>query len=363
MQGASRVGAGNSLVLVMNLGGAHNDNQNISNSSKALQEVIAKLAQALLKKDGGLDESSPLGKMLAKAMAQNGKSGGGIEDIIAALDKLIHDKLGDNFGASADMNAGSGSGAGNEDGGGVGGDAGGQSDLTTQVLNGLAKAMLDDLLTPDSQGSSLSKDNLPMLEKIGQFMDDNKAQFPASESGSWKNQLTQNTQLGADDTKTLRAALDMLSQLLGKQQNDSGISGGGLGSPLTDSTTSPDETDDSTLNTNPASNVDNGGNGDSGLGHLLGDLLERGLQSTISGGGLGTPLGGKEHSSGKSGHGDPLHLHDLGQLLGGLIEKGLKASPQDDQKKGSDDLKISAELTAALLVSSLLQGNNKPVLS
>ncbi|MCF5706581.1 type III secretion protein HrpZ, partial [Pseudomonas syringae] len=119
-----------------------------STSSKALQDVIAQLAQELMQ-NGQLDQSSPLGKMLAKAMDADGTAGGGLEDIKAALDKLIHEKLGDNFGASADSPA---AGAG-------------QPDLMTQVLNGLAKAALNDLLTKQSNGTSFSEDDMPMLKK------------------------------------------------------------------------------------------------------------------------------------------------------------------------------------------------------
>jgi len=356
MQGANSVGSGNSLVLVVNLGGAHEDSQNVSKSSKGLQEVIAKLAMALLK-DGGLDESSPLGKMLAKAMAKDGKSGGGIEDIMAALDKLIHEKLGDNFGASADMNAGSGLGGGDSggigsggdsvegggslDGGDIGGDAGGQSDLTSQVLNGLAKSMLDDLLTSDSQGSTLSKDNMPMLEKVGQFMDDNKSAFPKPESGSWKTELTQSTHLDADDTKTLRSALDVLSQVLGKQQNDSGITGGGLGSPVREQENSVGKSGSEKLLTMQD------------LAQLLGggpqkvsDASDTGAQKP------GNVFGKLLEASESAGH-----------KPGGVFGKLLDASHHAGQKPGGDDVKFSAELTAALLVTALLQSNNKPAMS
>lgn len=71
---------------------------NTSTSSKELKAVIDQLVQALTQ-SGQLDETSPLGKMLAKAMAADGKSANSIDDITASLDKLIHEKLGDNFGA------------------------------------------------------------------------------------------------------------------------------------------------------------------------------------------------------------------------------------------------------------------------
>ncbi|MCF5277820.1 harpin HrpZ family protein, partial [Pseudomonas syringae] len=171
-----------------------------SSSSKALQEVVVKLAEELMR-NGQLDDSSPLGKLLAKSMAADGKAGGGIEDVIAALDKLIHEKLGDNFGASADNASGTG-----------------QQDLMTQVLNGLAKSMLDDLLTKQDGGTSFSEDDMPMLNKIAQFMDDNPAQFPKPDSGSWVNELKEDNFLDGDETAAFRSALDIIGQQLGNQQ-------------------------------------------------------------------------------------------------------------------------------------------------
>lgn len=306
----------------------------VSKSSKMLQDVIAQLVKALTK-DGQLDESSPLGKMLAKAMAANGKSGGDAEGIAAALDKLIHQKLGDNFGASAGIASG-----GSHDVG--------LSDLMTQVLNGLGKALLDDLLTKLGDGTKFSRDDKSMLDKIGQFMDDNKAQFPPPNSGSWMKELKEDNFLDADETAKFRSALDIISQQFGKQQSDASSTDGGLGSFVSDTQDSPVSFGDSDVDTQPVSNTM--GNGNERLGQVLGELVERGLQSLLSGGGLGTPLSNSPQAE-TTPSGDTSTL-DLGRLLGSLIEKGLEVSLQ------GNDLQSSAARTAAQIINTLLQGSN-----
>ncbi|POD32127.1 type III secretion protein HrpZ [Pseudomonas syringae pv. syringae] len=250
-----------------------------SSSSKALQEVVVKLAEELMR-NGQLDDSSPLGKLLAKSMAADGKAGGGIEDVIAALDKLIHEKLGDNFGASADNASGTG-----------------QQDLMTQVLSGLAKSMLDDLLTKQDGGTSFSEDDMPMLNKIAQFMDDNPAQFPKPDSGSWVNELKEDNFLDGDKTAAFRSALDIIGQQLGNQQ--------------------------------------------SGAGGLAG-----------TGGGLGTPVNTPQTGTAANGG---QSAQDLDQLLGGLLLKGLEATLKDAGQTATD-VQSSAAQIATLLVSTLLQG-------
>ncbi|CAM3058193.1 type III secretion protein HrpZ [Pseudomonas floridensis] len=305
---------------------------NMSTSSKALQDVIAQLAEELMQ-SGQLDQSSPLGKMLAKAMAADGLSGGGLEDVKAALDKLIHEKLGANFGASADSLA-SGE---------------GQSDLMAQVLNGLAKAALNDLLTGQSNGASFSQDDMPILEKIAQFMDDNPAFFPPPDSGSWTKELTEDNFLDGRETAQFRSALDIIGQQLGNQQSEaSGFGGdGGLGSvpaenPASDLTTS-------TLN---------GSNGS--LGQLVGEMVDLGLESVLSGGGLGTSIDKLQQPGNTSGG---ITDFELGQLLGGLFEKGLEVSLQGGLNgNASGDLKNSASGVADMIVQTLLQSRqNSPV--
>ncbi|KPW27896.1 Harpin protein HrpZ [Pseudomonas amygdali pv. mellea] len=299
-------------------------------SSKALQDVIVQLAQELTR-NGQLDESSPLGKLLAKSMAADGMAGGGIEDVIAALDKLIHEKLGDNFGAAADSL------------GGVG-----QPDLMTQVLNGLAKSMLDDLLTQQSNGANFSNDDMPMLEKIAQFMDDNPAQFPVPDSGSWVNELKEDNFLDGDETAQFRAALDIIGQQLGNQQNDTGdfaAGDGGLGS-FSAGSSGPVGDPLIEANTGPG----NGTNSTGDVGQLIGELIDLGLQSVLSGGGLGTPPVSLQANASLGSE------QNLDQLLGGLVRKGLEATLMGTGQIGND-LNSSAAQVANLLVNALLQSN------
>lgn len=327
---------GSALVLVLPLDNSVTAGS--SKSSKALQDVIAQLVKALTK-DGQLDESSPLGKMLAKVMAALGKHGSGAENIAAALDKLIHQKLGDNFGAGADMASGGG------------GSGAGQSDLMAKVLNGLGKALLDDLLTKLGDGAKFSRDDMPILAKVAQFMDDNKAQFPRPDSGSWMKELKEDNFLDADETAKFRSALDLISQQFGQQQNDASPVDGGLGCLVGNTENSPVSLGDSDLDTQPVSNLNGNGDGNEGIAQALGELVERGVQSLLSGGGLGTPLNNSPQLQATPG-GDPSKL-DLGRLLGGLVEKGLEVS-----LKGNG-LQDSAAQAAAQIINALLQGSNK----
>nr|UNA06578.1 harpin protein [Pseudomonas syringae pv. syringae] len=306
-----------------------------STSSKALQEVVVKLAEELMR-NGQLDDSSPLGKLLAKSMAADGKAGGGIEDVIAALDKLIHEKLGDNFGASADNASGTG-----------------QQDLMTQVLSGLAKSMLDDLLTKQDGGASFSEDDMPMLNKIAQFMDDNPAQFPKPDSGSWVNELKEDNFLDGDETAAFRSALDIIGQQLGNQQSGAGgLAGTGevWGTPSSFSSNSSGVKGDPLIDANT-------GPGDSGTtsgeaGQLIGELIDRGLQSVLAGGGLGTPVNTPQTGTAANGG---QSAQDLDQLLGGLLLKGLEATLKDAGQTATD-VQSSAWQIASLLASTLLQG-------
>ncbi|SOS32697.1 Harpin HrpZ [Pseudomonas syringae group genomosp. 3] len=332
---------------------------NTSTSSKELKAVIDQLVQALTQ-SGQLDETSPLGKMLAKAMAADGKSANSIDDITASLDKLIHEKLGDNFGASAGIGAGGGGGAvsGSGVGGGLSSDAGaGQSDLMSQVLNGLGKAVLDDLLTPSGEGgTTFSSDDMPTLEKVAQFMDDNKAQFPTRDGGSWMNELKEDNGLDAQETAQFRSALDVIGQQLGQQQGDaSGVtSGGGLGSPVSDTSLGDPAID---ANTGPAAN----GNGSVDVGQLIGQLIDRGLQSVSSGGGLGTPVDNSTQPAGGTPAANPtgnVSNQDLGQLLSGLLQRGLEETIKDAGGNAGADLQSSAAQVAAQLINALLQGTN-----
>src|SRR5690606_14980358 len=117
-------------------------------NSQSLKDVIDKLSQAVTK-DGQLDKDSPLGKMVAKELPFGGMLGSSDPGAIkGAVEKLIHDKLGDNFGAAADLEGGGGA---------------GKPDLMSQALNGLGKASLDDLLTKKADGSEFDEGDQALL--------------------------------------------------------------------------------------------------------------------------------------------------------------------------------------------------------
>ncbi|WP_296262362.1 MULTISPECIES: type III secretion protein HrpZ [unclassified Pseudomonas] len=291
-------------------------------TQQSLKDVIDKLAQALTK-DGHLDQDSPLGKMVGEQMkkmnplaaALGGDSADGIK---AALGEVIKDKLGDNFGAAADFGLG----------GGTSGGAG-KSDLMSQVLNGLGKASLDDLLSKQGDGTKFSSSDMPLLDKVAQFMDQNPSKFPAPDSGSWKNELKEDNYLDKSETSAFRAALDMLGGQLDQQQSgvsDAGTAGGTLGGDAVGG----NELSDDALSTDPSGGQSAlSGNPAQDLGQLLSGLLQQGLNASVGngggnsvGGGLGTPINdpSQQSTSGNS------VTQDLGQLLSGLIEKGLQAS-------------------------------------
>ncbi|MFK3795630.1 MULTISPECIES: type III secretion protein HrpZ [unclassified Pseudomonas] len=307
---------------------------------QSLKDVINQLADALTK-DGHLDQDSPLGKMVGdqmKKMNPLAALGGGSPDMVkAALGELIKDKLGDNFGAAADFGLGGGSGTG-----------AGKPDLMSQVLNGLGKASLDDLLSKQGDGTKFSSDDMPLLDKVAQFMDQNPSKFPAPDSGSWKNELKEDNYLDKSETSAFRAALDMLGGQLEQQQNGIGEGGGQLGNTLA----ADPSGGQSGLSGNPTQD----------LGQLLSGLLQQGLNANAGngnnvGGGLGSPVS-DAFQSGNSGHSV---TQDLGQLLGGLIEKGLEASQNGGNNIGGHnplfaqhDLQNSLGQAANAIVSALL---------
>ncbi|WP_447650328.1 type III secretion system effector HrpZ [Pseudomonas abietaniphila] len=319
---------------------------------QSLKDVIDKLASALTK-DGHLDQDSPLGKMVGKQMEKMNplaSLGGGSPDMIkAVLGEVIKDKLGDNFGAAADFGLGGGAGSG-------------KPDLMSQVLNGLGKASLDDLLSKQGDGTKFSSDDMPMLDKIAQFMDQNPSKFPAPDSGSWKNELKEDNYLDKSETGAFRAALDMLGGQLEQQQN--GLSdGGGAGSPLGNNALAADPSGMQ----NPAS-----GNPAQDLGQLLSGLLQQGMNASLGngagnnvGGGLGTPV----NDAVQPGNSGNSVTQDLGKLLSGLIEKGLEASQngnggvngaggQPNQLFAQHDLQNSLGQAANAIVSALLGAAN-----
>ncbi|MBD8599801.1 harpin HrpZ family protein [Pseudomonas sp. W2Oct36] len=309
---------------------------------QSLKDVIDQLAQALTK-DGHLDKESPLGQMVGKQMEKNNPLasliGGNPDMIKAALGDLIKDKLGDNFGAAADA-----------------GQAGaGAPDLMSKTLNGLAKASLDDLLTKTDKGTTFSKGDMPLLEKIAEFMDQRTAQdpvkFPAPDSGSWKNELTAEGDnfLDGKETADFRSALDSLGGQLDQQQN--GLSDAGGGSQL--SSLSPADPSGGAMQTPGSVNQD--------LGQLLGDLLQKGVNASV-GGGLGTPM----NDASQSGGATQSVTQDLGQLLSGLIKKGLEAEQNGAGVNGAggqnpfaqQDQQNTLAQAAAALVSALVGGGN-----
>lgn len=303
---------------------------------QSLKDVIAEIASALTK-DGHLDQDSPLGKMVGKQMEKMiplAFLGGGTPDMIkAALGKVIKDKLGDNFGAAAEFGLGGGSGNG-------------KPDLMNQVLNGLGKASLDDLLLKQGDGSKFSSSDMPLLDQVAQFMDQNPSRFPAPDSGSWKNELKEDKFLNHKETGAFRAALDMLGNQLGQQQNGSGAEGGGIGSPLSNN-----------IITNPSG-------GQSGnLGQLLGDLLLQGLEKSLGNDGGGSNLGGSQgglllNNTIAPGNSGNCVSQDLGQLIGGLIKDGLQANHAgnggQNQLFAKHDLASSLAQYASALIPALL---------
>ncbi|WP_342652667.1 type III secretion protein HrpZ [Pseudomonas sp. F3-2] len=327
---------------------------------QSLKDVIDKLASALTK-DGHLDQDSPLGKMVAKQMEKMNPLAalaGGTPDMVkSALGEVIKDKLGDNFGAAAELGLGSGA---------------GKPDLMSQVLNGLGKASLDDLLTKQGDGTKFSASDMPLLDQIAQFMDQNPSKFPAPDSGSWKNELKEDNFLDAKETGAFRAALDMLGTQLGQQQN--GVSGANdsLGGQLGGNPLGADPSGGSQIG-NPQ-----GGHLAQDLGQLLGDLLQQGLDKNLGGGGgigggqgTGQGIGPNPDIApgGLPNTGNSIS-QDLGQLLSGLIKDGLQANQNGNGGLGGagghnpafaqHDLQSSLAQTATALVSALLgAGNNQ----
>jgi hypothetical protein len=282
-------------------------------SSQSLNEVIDQLAQTLTK-DGHLDKESPLGQMVGERMHKMNPMaaliGGTPHMIKAALGDLIKDKLGDNFGAAAD----------------AGQTSAGAPNLMTQTLNGLAKASLDDLLTKQGEGTTFSKGDMPLLKCIAEFMDQRTAQnslkYPAPDSGSWSNELKEDSFLDGKETAAFRSALDSLGTQLNQQQGGLGDAGGGspLGNPV------------SRLSPSIPSGADHASAGglSQDLGQLLSNLLQKGVNTSVDGG-LGTPVNNASQWAGANGN----VTRDLGQLLSGLISKGLDAELNGASVKGT----------------------------
>lgn len=266
-----------------------------SESLNSMKGVIDKLSSSLMS-GGHLNTDSPLGKMVEQQlkkenpfMALAGGKGGEESAVKKALGDLIKDKLGSNFGASADAGIG-----------GKGQGQGGQ-DLMSQTLQGLGKSSLDNALTDKGDGSTFSQADKPILQQVANFMDQNKAEFGAPDSGSWSKELDEgggkDNFLDKGETSKFRAALEQISQQMGAggaQGSQASQGNGGLGSPQQE----------------PSANDASSGGQSNDLSQLLGssnpmDIFKQGLEM-----GLGI-AGGK----GAEGGADSLAQNGLSPQL------------------------------------------------
>lgn len=268
-----------------------------SESLNSMKGVVDKLSSSLMS-GGHLNTDSPLGKMVEQQlkkenpfMALAGGKGGEENAVKKALGDLIKDKLGSNFGASADAGIG---------GKGQGQGQGGQ-DLMSQTLQGLGKSSLDNALTDKGEGSTFSQADKPILQQVANFMDQNKAEFGAPDSGSWSKELDEgggkDNFLDKGETSKFRAALEQISQQMGAggaQGSQASQGNGGLGSPQQE----------------PSANDASSGGQSNDLSQLLGssnpmDIFKQGLEM-----GLGI-AGGK----GAEGGADSLAQNGLSSQL------------------------------------------------
>lgn len=266
-----------------------------SESLNSMKGVVDKLSSSLMS-GGHLNTDSPLGKMVEQQlkkenpfMALAGGKGGEENAVKKALGDLIKDKLGSNFGASADAGIG-----------GKGQGQGGQ-DLMSKTLQGLGKSSLDNALTDKGDGSTFSQADKPILQQVANFMDQNKAQFGAPDSGSWSKELDEgggkDNFLDKGETSKFRAALEQISQQMGAggaQGSQASQGNGGLGSPQQE----------------PSANDASSGGQSNDLSQLLGssnpmDIFKQGLEM-----GLGI-AGGK----GAEGGADSLAQNGLSPQL------------------------------------------------
>lgn len=266
-----------------------------SESLNSMKGVVDKLSSSLMS-GGHLNTDSPLGKMVEQQlkkenpfMALAGGKGGEENAVKKALGDLIKDKLGSNFGASADAGIG-----------GKGQGQGGQ-DLMSKTLQGLGKSSLDNALTDKGEGSTFSQADKPILQQVANFMDQNKAEFGAPDSGSWSKELDEgggkDNFLDKGETSKFRAALEQISQQMGAggaQGSQASLGNGGLGSPQQE----------------PSANDASSGGQSNDLSQLLGssnpmDIFKQGLEM-----GLGI-AGGK----GAEGGADSLAQNGLSPQL------------------------------------------------
>jgi hypothetical protein len=195
-----------------------------------LKALIAALVKELTKDTGGkLDQTSPLGKAIAKEMPMgDALHTSSKHQIEQGLEALIKKLLGEN--PSAGQSAGGGPGGV----GGAGGAGGSIQDLLTQLIQALLKNQMGNALQPDGKGGSdIAKGSEDLMSQIAKFMDANPSEFKRPDSGSWAQELTakggteSDSHLDGDETTQVNKAIGML---MGKIGNDSaGGDQGGLG--------------------------------------------------------------------------------------------------------------------------------------
>ncbi|WP_438870169.1 hypothetical protein [Pseudomonas sp. L1(2025)] len=233
-----------------------------SKTPQALKGVVDQITNALTS-SGHLDTDTPLGKMVEQQLKKDNPFaalgiGQNADSVKKAVSDLIKNTLGNNFGASASAGMGGG------------------QDLMSQVMKGLGKAALNQALTPEGDGSTFSNADKPLLRKVADFMDQNKAAFGTPDSGSWRKELNEDNYLNKDETSKFRAALEQISQ---QMDGSDGVSGsaapqstaGGLGSPQNDlqnDASHDDASDDSGTTTQgglgtPQASADDSGGDDS----------------------------------------------------------------------------------------------------
>lgn len=333
------------MTSVSNIAALTGQTSTAGGGNQSVKDVVDKLAQSVTK-DGKLDTDSPLGKMVSKEMPQTIAGYGGrdnTEAIRGAVEKLVKDKLGDNFGAAEGM--------------GLGGGAG-RPDLMTQALSGLGKASLDDVLQP-AKGkdgcTTFSDTDKPTMQKVAEFMDQNPAKFPPPDSGSWKKEISEDKLLNKNETASFRAAMDLVGRQL--EQTETGVSappGGGLGVPSLGA---------GAIGGSGATTPTAGPN----LAQLLGGLVEKSVQSALGGagggGGQGAPVSNTSQPALGAGA-----AQDLNKLLSGLagnaahnvIGKGLEVA------KNIGDGQLNLQTTAAHAadaIVALMRGGDSPSLS
>lgn len=182
----------------------------------------ANIAQDLIK-DGYLNQDSPLGRMVGKQMDKSHlfssmRAPVDPGQVKSALEEVIKVNLGD-----IDIHP-------------QHGEPPSESDYKSVMLNGLAKASLDHLLTKQGEGAAFSSKDVPLLSEVATFMDQNPRKFPAPDSGSWKNELREDSYLDVKEHEAFRGAVDLLGSELQNRSANIGSSKDRLGQASHDMT-------------------------------------------------------------------------------------------------------------------------------